>query len=188
MKSHLMKIINYYWRPLVIKRKCEKCSCTESLELHHMDSFRNFMHQYNIPEDKNLLSNEEIKYYEYICLGYHLKEVKSTTLCNECHKELHKHIGWTGIRNQRRIHTLPIKERDRLIVKLYANTNLSASIIAKLTKKDIIESNFINRHELMRYVENKEDYEYVFTGQKNTYKKPLSRQHIHLILRQYVTF
>ena len=80
MRKHLRRIINYYWRPLVLKDKCEKCGCISKLELHHMDSFRVFMHQYNIPEDMNLLSNEEIKYYEYICLGYHFKEVKTKTL------------------------------------------------------------------------------------------------------------
>ena len=188
MRKHLRRIINYYWRPLVLKDRCEKCGCISKLELHHMDSFRVFMHQYNIPEDMNLLSNEEIRYYEYICLGYHFKEVKTKTLCSECHKKTHKDIGRTGIKAQRRIHSLPTKERDKLIVKLYANTTLSAEMIANLTKKDIINSNFINKSDLLRYTEKINDDDYVFTGQKNNFTKPLSRQHVHHILRKHVSF
>ena len=32
------------------------------------------------------------------------------------------------------------------------------------------------------------DNDYVFTGQKNNFTKPLSRQHVHHILRKHVSF
>ena len=103
-------------------------------------------------------------------------------------RKTHKDIGRTGIKAQRRIHSLPTKERDKLIVKLYANTTLSAEMIANLTKKDIINSNFINKSDLLRYTEKINDDDYVFTGQKNNFTKPLSRQHVHHILRKHVSF
>ena len=59
---------------------------------------------------------------------------------------------------------------------------------ANLTKKDIINSNFINKSDLLRYAEKINDDDYVFTGQKNNFTKPLSRQHVHHILRKHVSF
>lgn len=187
MKKHLRGIINNHWRPLVLKDRCEECGSNKNLELHHMDSFRIFMNQYSVPEDKKFLSNEEIKYFEYLCLGYHLKEVKVLTLCNECHKNIHKIIGRTGIKNKRKIKFMPKKDRDKILVKIYVNTNLSANIISSLKKKDIKKYNFINKNEIYEYAKDLKDEDYLFISRKGN-NKPITRIQAYRIIKEYVTF
>ena len=103
MRKHLRSMLSHYWRPIVLKEKCEECGSTNNLEVHHIDAFRQFMYIYNVPENKEELTEEEIKKYEYLCLGYHFKEVRTYTLCNECHKKIHKKEGKTAIKESREI-------------------------------------------------------------------------------------
>ena len=192
MSKHLRGVINHYWRPLVKKDSCEKCGSIEKLEVHHIDSFKSFMNKYNIPESKNGLSNEEILKYEYLCIGYHFKTVKTITLCEKCHKEKHKsltsRINGTCEKIDKNFNpSLFIEnERDRYLVWFYANTSLRLSSIVKLKKKDLYTADIPNKEYLFSWIENKKDNSYLFPSRVGGGNRAISHRRAQQIISKYI--
>lgn len=184
MRKHLRSMLSHYWRPIVLKGKCEECGSTNNLEVHHIDAFRQFMYIYNVPENKEELTEEEIKKYEYLCLGYHFKEVRTYTLCNECHKKIHKKEGKTAIKESREITSYPQEERNRLLIETYANSSLSISQIVRLKKRDILNIDLVNKEELLEYTKERPDNAFIFKSRVGG-NKALSTRMAQMIISKY---
>ena len=94
LNNDLRQHINNKWTHLVKEKFCEKCGEIENLEVHHEDRFVELLDEtlvllnLDYKRDTNAYSDKELEIIRLVVQGKHL-EVKSQTLCLDCHNKLH---------------------------------------------------------------------------------------------------
>lgn len=94
LNNYIRQHLNNKWTHLVKKNACEKCSKTENLEVHHRDRFIELLDEtlvllnLSCKNDTNNYTKTELEMIRFIMQGKHL-EVKTQTLCLNCHNKLH---------------------------------------------------------------------------------------------------
>ena len=183
MKCHLRAFLGIYWRPYVIKKRCEKCGSTEKLNLHHIDNF-NFLFNGEFPESKEGLTKEEVKAYEAKMLHIHFTKVETETLCERCHTKTHKKEGRPHKREQT---STPKNKRDQLLVKTCLSEihRRKKEEIVSLRKKDLYESDIYNKEELLDFMKDKPDKAYVFASRIGGGNQHIDVRRCQQILKEY---
>ncbi len=84
---------NNHIRPIKINNQCEFCGSCDDLHLHHIDTFSNLLDEtlenLNIDVYSENFTDSEVENINNIMLGKQLRS-RFTTLCKNCHKEVHK--------------------------------------------------------------------------------------------------
>ena len=112
---------------MLLKDRCELCGTTENLILHHENSFSKM-----IDETINEVGMENIQLFRQVMLAKQIME-KNITLCEECHKEIHKEREKEeqGKAKQLELYLkqhcgevmLTLEDRKELIEKIHATDN-----------------------------------------------------------------
>ena len=83
---------NNHIRPIKINSQCEFCGSCDDLHLHHIDTFSNLLDETLEDLKINIYSenftDSEVENINNIMLGKQLRS-RFTTLCKNCHKEVH---------------------------------------------------------------------------------------------------
>lgn len=94
LRSYMRTILNNLWTPKVKKPMCEICDSDDSLEVHHEQQFIEILTEslkaLNLEcKDTKDYTIEEMKNIKALIMGKHILEVDATTLCEDCHQDLH---------------------------------------------------------------------------------------------------
>ena len=87
LKNRCRLDFKVYLRDMLLKDRCELCGTTENLILHHEKSFSKM-----IDETINEVGMENIQLFRQVMLAKQIM-TNSITLCEECHKEVHRENG-----------------------------------------------------------------------------------------------
>lgn len=127
LKNRCRLDFKVYLRDMLLKDRCELCGTTENLILHHENSFSKM-----IDETINEVGMENIQLFRQVMLAKQIME-KNITLCEECHKEIHKEREKEeqGKAKQLELYLkqhcgevmLTLEDRKELIEKIHATDN-----------------------------------------------------------------
>ena len=131
LKQRCRMDFNNYLIKLFRKDKCESCGCEENLHVHHCTSFESLFN-----DTYNKIGIKDDKLFREAMLGKQLK-IEYITLCDKCHTNLHKEIGYSDINNlshNKEIKKIQRKQYEEEVLKPY----LKSIIGKKLYKEDRI--------------------------------------------------
>jgi len=139
LQHYLRRVLGQKFIPLVKKDKCEICDSTDKLEVHHETQFIHMLEDtlelLNLKyQELNKYSEEELMLIRFTIFGMHL-ENKYLTLCEICHKEIHKNK-----RNNSKIVSKfkkqKMQERQIDILKNYIENNIINKRLFKNERND----------------------------------------------------
>ena len=139
LQYYLRRVLGQKFIPLVKKDRCELCYSTDNLEVHHDTQFIHMLEDtlelFNLKyQELDKYSEEELMLIRLTMFGMHL-ENKYLTLCDVCHKEIHKNKRKNSIivskfKKQR------IQERQIDILKNYIENNIIDKKLFKNERND----------------------------------------------------
>lgn len=136
LRAYMRGRFHIYLRPLLIEDECENCGATDNLVVHHEEQFakmlKNSLDRLGL-EFKTMTENYTEKELEDITdmlLGEHLRN-KHTTLCEECHDEVHRN----GMLKDRYLSERPIKKKKEKKEEIEFDVIDGCYIGVKMTKE-----------------------------------------------------